>query len=258
LISVLKNKFPTTFGTYIDPFLGAGAIPLWLRPKNACLSDANEELIVMHIAIRDHVQEVINFLHRHCDDRNYYYALRAQNWRDMSPAEIAARMIYLNHTCFNGLYRVNKAGTFNASYATPPQKGRKIYDPDRLIALSNALSRYDIRHCDFRVTLKLAQEGDLVFLDPPYYGSYAGYTANKFSEDDQRYLAKEFKRLVDLGCYVIACNASNKFIYSLYSDHVIETINVRRAINCKKDQRTGTEVLIYSRNEIPANDEILK
>jgi len=252
---ILENKFPASFDAYIDPFLGGASIPMRLKPKRAYLSDLNQELIDSYIAIRDNVEEVIKILQTHVDNRDYFNELRSLDWRLMEPSEIAARMIYINKVCFNGLYRVNKQGMFNVSYANPTKYGRKICDADRLRAVSNTIRNYDLRCCDFRTTLQKAKSGDLIFLDPPYDGTFSAYTAIKFTKNDQQFLAKEFTRLVDMGCHVIACNSSNSFIYSLYSGHKIETIGVRRSINCKKDGRTGKDALIFSNNAIPANDD---
>jgi len=104
--------------------------------------------------------------------------------------------------------------------------------------------------------LKAAKANDLVFLDPPYYGTFTAYTANGFSEDDQKYLAAEFKRLDEMGCHVIATNSNHDFIHKLFSGYAVETVNVRRSINCDATARKGKEVIITSRNKIPANDDI--
>jgi len=116
LLSRLKQKFPKSYGGYIDPFMGALAIPLHINPACAVLSDANEELVITHCAIRDDVESVIKHLRQHEDDKAYFNKLRALNWQDMPKSEIAARMIYLNKSCFNGLYRLNKKGQFNSPY----------------------------------------------------------------------------------------------------------------------------------------------
>jgi len=256
LLPFFENKFPKCFGKYIDPFLGAGAVPLWLRPRKACLSDLNEELIITHVMIRDNVEEVIVKLNEHIDHKEHYNLVRSQDWMMLEPVEIAARMIYLNKTCFNGLYRVNRSGGFNASYATPPQRGRKISNPEQLRAVSNALKNYEIKCCGFKEALQKAEPNDLVFLDPPYDDAFSSYTSTKFSKDDQRLLASEFQRLDEMGCYVISCNSNNEFISALYFQYEIETVDVRRSINCDKNGRTGTEVIIYSANKIPANDDV--
>jgi len=255
LIPHLARRFPKKYRKFIDPFMGALAIPLHLRPQKAYLSDANEELVTTHIAIRDCVEKVIDRLEGHVDDKDYFNALRSQNWKEMDPVSIAARMIYLNKSCFNGLYRVNKEGNFNVSYAAPQKNGRRICNPEKLVKLSSVLKSYKIKCCDFRVALLKAEPGDLVFLDPPYHKTFSSYTVAKFSIEDQKNLASEFKRLEAMGCYVIGCNSNNDFISRLYAQYEIETVDVRRSINCDKNKRTATEVVIYSKNKIPANDD---
>jgi len=256
LLPHLIKNFPKTYNSFIDPFMGALSVPLYFRPKKALLSDTNEELVMTHVAIRDRVGEVIKKLNTHIDGKDYFNAIRSKSWQEMDPVSIAARMIYLNKACFNGLYRVNRKGHFNASYATPQKNGRRICNSAQLIRLSDALKRYEIKCYDFRDALRQAKPGDVVFLDPPYFGTYTSYTAAKFIKDDQEALASEFKRLVKLGCYVIACNSNDQYIHDLYSDYAIEAVNVRRNINCDKHGRTGTEVIISSQNKIPANDDV--
>jgi len=256
LLTRLKEKFPENYGRYIDPFMGALAIPLNLNPKEAVLSDANKELVITHCAIRDEVEAVISQLEKHTDDKDYYNNLRAKSWELMTSTEVAARMIYLNKTCFNGLYRTNKKGGFNASYGKPPANGRRFLNPDNLRSVSKALRGYTIIHQDFKTTLKDAKANDLIFLDPPYHETFTSYTAAGFSENDQITLAKEFKRLTKLGCHVILTNSNHEFIHRLFSDYTIEMVDVRRNINTNANGRTGREVIITNQNKIPANDEL--
>lgn len=257
LLPTLRAMMPKKYGRYIDPFMGAMAVPLNLVPAKAILSDANEELVITHCEIRDNVEGVISQLERHIDDKDYYDALRATGWQSLSRPEVAARMIYLNKSCFNGLYRINKKGLFNASYGKPPVKGRTVCNPDNLRQVSQALQGFEIINQDFRKTLKHAKANDVVFLDPPYHETFTSYTAAGFSEDDQRFLASEFKRLDQLGCHVIATNSNHEFIHRIYSGYSIEVVNVRRNINCDKSGRTGKEVIISNRKKAVANDELV-
>jgi len=258
LLSTLKEKFPDDYsGRYIDPFMGALAVPLNIMPNKAVLSDANEELVITHITIRDEVESVIEHLSRHKDDRDYFNKLRAKSCKDLSNSELAARMIYLNKSCFNGLYRLNKKGQFNSPYGKPTARGRNLCNPENLKSVSKALKGYKILHQDFRKTLRTAKANDLVFLDPPYHGTFTAYTSTGFSDDDQKDLAVEFQRLTKLGCHVIATNSNHEFVHELFSDYEIEIVNVRRSINRNGNDRKGKEVIISNQNKIPANDDIV-
>lgn len=257
LLSTFEKKIPEKYGRYIDPFMGALALPLHLQPNNALLSDANKEIVITHKAIRDDVERVISTLEKHKDNKDYYNKIRARDWKKMPAHAVAARALYLNKTSFNGLYRLNQKGGFSASYGKPTSKGRTICDPTRLHNLSVSLKDFEIEHQDFREALKQAKRNDLVFLDPPYHDTFNSYTAARFSEEDQKSLAVEFRRLDQLGCHIIACNSNHAFIRELYSDYSIEVVDVRRNINCQANGRTGKEVIITNRKRVAANEEVV-
>ena len=260
LLDKLQPKMPKQFGKYIDPFMGALAIPLKLNPERAVLCDANKELVITHCAIRDNVDKVIAALKKHKDNEGYFRSLRAKDWRKMPPHCVAARMIFLNKTCFNGLYKVNKKGGFSVAYGKTGVS-RSVLNEDNLRAVSHALQGYEIIHQDFRETLKQAEPNDVVFLDPPYHDTFSTYTITGFSEQDQVDLATEFDRLSQLGCHVITTNSNHEFIHQLYAEHTIDVVDVRRSINCKANKRKGTEVIITPNRQvacrsIAANDDI--
>ena len=167
MLGDLLPKVPTSFGRYIEPFFGGGAMFFALQPENAVIADSNPELINMYREVADHVEDVIQCLKQYENTSEMFYAVRSQEWTTLPKAEAAARTIFLNRTCFNGLYRVNKQGQFNVPYGK--YKNPKICDEDGLRAASVALQKVDILCGDYLLVLEhYAQPGDFIFLDPPY------------------------------------------------------------------------------------------
>ncbi|MHA6638744.1 DNA adenine methylase [Stutzerimonas frequens] len=213
------NLFPKFSGTYYEPFLGSGAVFFSLAPKSAILSDLNVELIETYKAIKSDwasVERVLKEHHaRHSAD--YYYSLRSSKPR--TPHTKAARFIYLNRTCWNGLYRVNLKGQFNVPVGT---KTNVILDTDNFKALSNRLNNTDFIACDFEQTIDKAGEGDLIFADPPYtvkhnLNGFIKYNEKIFSWDDQERLSLALKRASNRGSLVISTNAYHPAVKELYS-----------------------------------------
>ena len=217
----LTEHFEGFTGTYVEPFLGSGAIFFHFQPDSAILSDMNLELITTYSAIRDSHQLVREKLQAHaimhCEE--YYYGVRSE--RPSQPHEIAARLLYLNRTCWNGLYRVNKKGQFNVPIGTKDT----VVDPNEsFLEISRALSKAKIRHSDFEETIELAQEGDLIFADPPYTvahnnNGFVKYNETIFSWDDQVRLAEALQRASMRGCRVISTNAAHDDLKALYQDN---------------------------------------
>ena len=197
LITQLLPHVPERFGTYIEPFFGGGALFFTLQPERAIISDSNPELVNLYRQVATAVDSVIGCLKRYRNTREGYYAVRAQDWHILAPAEAAARMIYLNRTCFNGLYRVNRKGDFNVPYGR--YSNPRICDEANLRAASVLLKRADILCGDFAQVLdECAKPGDFVFLDPPYlpvgkWGDFKRYTKEQFYEADHRRLAEATK-----------------------------------------------------------------
>lgn len=207
-------------GKYIEPFLGGGAIFFALRPTNALLSDANEDLINAYIAIRDDPQKVFELLkahHRaHCAE--YFYKIR--EYRPREKYHKAARFIYLNRTCWNGLYRVNLAGTFNVPIGT---KSNVLMASDDWPAVSKLLCSAEITSQDFEVAIDTAGQGDLVFADPPYtvkhnLNGFIKYNNALFSWDDQIRLRDALMRAKKRGARIIATNACHQSVQDLYKN----------------------------------------
>ena len=167
MLGELMPKVPASFGRYIEPFIGGGAMFFALNPKDAIIADSNPELINMYDQIANNVDEVISYLQKYENTQEMFYAVRALEWKELSKSEAAARTIYLNKTCFNGLYRVNKKGQFNVPFGK--YKSPNYCDVEALYAASEVLQKATIVCGDYLSVLKeYAQPGDFVFLDPPY------------------------------------------------------------------------------------------
>lgn len=245
------EDFNPTTNTYYEPFVGGGAVFFDLLPKNAELSDLNNELVTTYNAIKNNVDELIQSLQKHIYDKDYYLEVRAKKVDDLSDIEIASRFIFLNRTGFNGLYRVNKSGQFNVPFGR--YNNPVICDEDNLRRVSDALHDVTITHQDYKNVLKTAKIGDFIYLDPPYYpisatSSFTSYTAEEFLEKEQTELRDTFVRLHKKGCFVMLSNSDTPFINELYSglDGItVNKITAGRAINSKGSGRGKiTEVLV--------------
>lgn len=234
LLPALAERFPARFGRYHEPFMGGGAVFFHLRPEVAFLADANPELVTTYLAVRDDVESLITHLKGHRNDEAYYYAQRALRPADLDPIERASRLIYLNRTCFNGLYRVNASGGFNVPYGK--HKNPTICNEPVLRAASVALAGQVITNRTYKGVLDDAAAGDLVYFDPPYHpltatANFTGYTAGAFDETDQRALARTFKTLANRGCHVMLSNSDTPLIRELYADFHVEVVMAPRFVN---------------------------
>lgn len=245
------EDFNPITNTYYEPFVGGGAVFFDLLPKNAELSDLNNELVTTYNVIKNNVDELIQSLQKHIYDKEYYLEVRAKKVDDLSDVEIASRFIFLNRTGFNGLYRVNKSGQFNVPFGR--YNNPVICDEDNLRRVSDALQDVTITHQDYKNVLKTAKSGDFIYLDPPYYpinatSSFTSYTAEGFLEKEQTELRDTFVKLHKKGCFVMLSNSDTPFINELYSGLdgiIINKITAGRAINSKGSGRGKiTEVLV--------------
>lgn len=254
LLGELLARVPPSFGRYYEPFCGGAALFFRLAPRRAVLADSNADLINLYRAIASDVEAVIRRLehHRAAHGDAHYYDMRAR-WNDRDhawpAAERAAAFIYLNKTCFNGLWRVNRAGDFNVPigrYTDPP-----ICVPDVLRAARDVLARAKLRHADYRTAVADARAGDLVYFDPPYdpvttTASFTSYTADAFGPDDQRALADCARELVARGCRVMLSNSDTPFIRSIYKGFRIDRVKCPRAINSNAAKRGDVDELIIT------------
>ena len=248
LLNDLIPLIPKKYGKYIEPFFGGGALYFSQRPDNAIIADLNDELVNLYQITKTHPKELINLLRKFRYSSDDFYKIRGQDRSDLSPLQAAARTVYLNRTCFNGLYRVNKQGQFNVpfgKYVNP-----KICDEENIHAASQLLQNTKIVCGDYKSTLKkYAKEGDLVFLDPPYlpiseYSDFKRYTKEQFYEEDHIELANEVKRLHELGCHVILTNSNHPLVHELYGNFNIEVIKTKRNINSNSSKRVGEDVIV--------------
>ncbi|MBG1257956.1 DNA adenine methylase [Nostoc commune] len=253
LIQQYVPYFPKSYKNYYEPFLGGGAVFFYLQPTAAILTDINAELINTYCCVRDHVEELISILKEHKirHDKDYYYSVR--NNSGGTDLEQAARLIYLNKTCFNGLYRVNSQGKFNVPlgrYDNP-----NICSEVLLKAASEALSHAEIQQADFTKVLNHATSSDdFVFFDPPYHpisdtSYFTAYSQNCFSKKDQEVLRDTCAELASRGVKVMVCNSDSEFIKKIYTDINFETYKIQasRSINSNiKNRGMIYELLITS------------
>jgi DNA adenine methylase len=243
LLSQLDRFFPQTISAYYEPFMGSAAIFFFLRRTRgnfpAWLNDSNPELVNCFQIVRERVDALIPRLREHREHHNptYYYRVRAQIPAQLSELERAARLIYLNKTCFNGLYRVNARGQFNVPLGTYKQP--RIFVEANLRAVSRALQNTVLARGDFRAVLDRARTGDTVYFDPPYYTETNGFTSyavaangkTAFGADAQARLAAVARTLAARDCRVVVSNSDTEFIRGLYRGFNIHTVRARRAIN---------------------------
>ena len=253
LIELLRSNAPTQFSNYIEPFIGGGALLFSLSPQNALISDVNAELIHAYQVIKNNVDDLIISLKQHKNEANYFYAVRAQKPSEMNEVERASRLIYMNKTCFNGLYRVNSKGQFNTPFGR--YKNPNIADVANLIAVSTYLNKanIDIKNQDYRETASQAKHGDFVYFDPPYYpmsatASFTKYAKGDFNEQNQIELAETYKQLANKGCHVMLSNSNTPFIKTLYQDFNLIEVQANRFINCQSEGRGKQAIEVLVKN----------
>lgn len=248
---ILNNiipKMPKNYGHFIEPFLGGGAVFFAVCPKNAIIADINPELINLYRSVATDVDKVIAQLSRYKNTEEMFYDVRALDWTNLPRIEAAARTIFLNKTCFNGLYRVNRSGQFNVPFGR--YKSPKIMDESTLRAASTILRDATIICGDYKTVLREnAQPNDFVFLDPPYlpisaYSDFKRYTKEQFHEEEHVELAEEVERLHELGCHVILTNSNHPLVHEQYQKFTIEVLQTKRQISCKGKGRTGEDVIV--------------
>ncbi len=243
--------FDIKTGKYFEPFVGGGAVFFDLLPEKGFLSDLNKELVTTYNVIKNDVDVLITSLKKHKTDKEYFLKIRAQDPNELSDLNVASRFIFLNRTCFNGMYRVNSKGGFNVPYGK--YNNPLICDEDNLKKVSKALQGIEIKHQDYKEVLKKAKKGDFVYFDPPYYpvsktASFTSYTSEAFLDKEQIELKNTFVKLHKRGCFVMLSNSDTPFINKIYSEPKglrITKVHAGRAINSNASKRGKiTEVLI--------------
>jgi DNA adenine methylase len=245
------EKFDIRTGRYFEPFVGGGAVFFDLLPEKGFLSDLNKELVTTYNVIKNDVEGLIASLKKHKIDKEYFLNIRAKDSKALDDLAVASRFIFLNRTCFNGLYRVNSKGGFNVpygKYANP-----LICDESNLRKVSKSLQNIEIKHQDYKEVLGTAKKGDFVYFDPPYYpvsktASFTSYTAEAFLDKEQIELRDTVLELNKRGCFVMLSNSDTPFINKIYSGLKgirVNKVEAGRAINSKGSGRGKiTEVLV--------------
>jgi len=257
LLPEILARLPKKARTYYEPFIGGGAVFFALaaekRFERAHLSDSNAELVATYVALRSDIAGVLKALKHHAQRHSeiWFYRTRALNSKELGRAERAARFIYLNRTCFNGLYRVNRKGEFNVpfgKYVNPT-----ICDEENLRAVSSVLKASDalVHAHDFEVSVVLAGKNDAVYFDSPYApvsetANFTSYTASGFTAKDQERLRDTAEILGRRGTYVLLSNADTPFVRKLYKGFKIEEVRAPRRINSKGDKRGDVGELLIS------------
>ena len=258
IIDKLLMYAPDEFNTYYEPFVGGGALLFELSPKKAVINDSNKELINVYNVLRNEEKfkkmcSILNTYEKN-NSEEFYYELRNKDrnkssFDRLSDYKRAGRTIYLNKACFNGLYRVNSKNEFNVPFG----KKTKVntYDVGNLITVSNYLTMNDIKilNVDFEDSVKDAQKGDFIYFDHPYDSEtsiFNSYTEDGFGKEEQRRLAKVYKELSNMGCYVMLSNNNTTLIKELYKDFNIHIIEAKRSINSNGKKRGKVEEVIIT------------
>jgi DNA adenine methylase len=255
LINQFKNYFPKKIDHYIEPFLGGGSIFFYItqkyNPKTVYISDINKELINTYKVVRDDVENLMVKLKEHklnhlSEGKNYYTKIRSLNPDNLSKLDKAARFIYLNKTCFNGLYRVNSKNEFNVPIGN--YKNPDVVQEKKLKMASKLLKTATIENVSFEKIVDVAKKNDFIYFDPPYYpingNGFTSYTKNNFLEKDQKLLKEVFKKLDKKGCLLMLSNSNTDFIKELYKEYNIDLVDANRMINCNGKERGKIKEII--------------
>lgn len=254
LLDEITPRLPKRITSYCEPFLGGGAVLFAVQPSKAIVNDLNEDLIAVYEVIRDDVDLLIEDLKKHENDAEYFYAMRDKDrdkeiYQSMSKVERASRLIYLNKTCFNGLFRVNSSGEFNSPFGH--YKNPNIVNEPVLRAVNKYFSTNNISFCneDFAVTLERVGKGGFVYLDPPYdpvsdTASFTGYNKGGFDRSEQMRLKQCCDELTKRGVKFLLSNSATAFIKDLYKDYDISVVQAKRAINADASKRGAIEEVL--------------
>lgn len=255
LLDHIRERIPSDIGTYYEPFVGGAAVLLNLAPQNAVVGDVNKELINLYQVIKDAPEALIKSLRKHQNTPEYFYTMRAKDrnrrsYSQLSPVTKASRIIFLNKTCYNGLFRVNSRGELNAPFGY--YKNPRICDETNIREVSAYFNANNLTflNADFESVVETAQAGDFVYFDPPYdpvslSASFTGYSAGGFGRADQVRLKECCDRLHQKGVRFLLSNSATDFIKDLYKEYTIDIVPAKRAINCKGDSRQEVpEVLV--------------
>lgn len=254
LLDEIAPRLPKRITTYCEPFLGGGAVLFSLQPRNAIVNDLNADLMLVYEVIRDDVELLIAALEQHENTAEYFYNIRDLDrdkdaYREMSAIERASRIIYLNKTCYNGLFRVNASGEFNSPFGH--YKNPNIVNAPVLRAVSKYLTANNIQllHIDFEEVLQRVPRGGFVYLDPPYdpvsdTASFTGYNRGGFGREEQERLKRCCDELAARGVRFLLSNSATSFIKELYTGYTVEIVHAKRTINSDASKRGAVEEVL--------------
>lgn len=257
LVPELKKHLPESkdIKTYIEPFIGGGAMLFALQPSRAVISDSNSELINVYQTIKDSPKALMDALERHPNTSDHYYEVReldrSESYASAPPVERAARFIFLNKTCFNGLFRVNAQGFFNVPYGY--YKNPQYHEYSKIMAVSAYLKKNDVTISmgDFSHTFAYANRGAFFYLDPPYApitptSSFTGYTSSGFSKEEQVRLRNFCRELNDKGALFMLSNSNSPLIRELYDGFNIRLVTAQRHIAAQAERRGIVEEVVVT------------
>ena len=258
LLDEIIPLLPEKITSYCEPFLGGGALLFSVQPHRATVNDLNADLMLVYKVIRDHVDDLISSLRKHENTREYFYQIRDLDrdksvYAGLSDTEKASRLIYLNKTCYNGLFRVNQAGEFNSPFGY--YRNPNIVNEPVLRAVSKYFNDSEILFLseDFSATLERLKKGTFVYLDPPYdpvsdTSSFTGYNKGGFDRKEQIRLKNCCDRLTERGIQFMLSNSATDFIKELYKDYTISVVKAKRAINADAGKRGEIEEVLIRNN----------
>lgn len=240
LLPILRGVLPASFSRYVEPFLGGGALFWHLALPGSLVSDSNEELLHFYSVVRDDPDGLLQLVRAMPVGKEGFYRIRAQRTASLGAVERAARFVYLNKTCYNGLYRVNRKGEFNTPFGGKTDV--TILDEENLYQASRLLRQTELVCQDYRSALSQLKSGDFVYLDPPYlpvgkYSDFRRYTSDTFTEQDHATLACDFSGLAERGIKALLSNSFNQLFASLYKGHWHTYVLANRQINCQPTGR---------------------
>ena len=250
-LEIISLLLPADYNQFVEPFVGGGAVFLNVQPNKLIINDLNQELMTTYRVIKDTPKPLIGLLQEYekKHSQEFYEQLKQKEPKDLTHLEIATRFIYLNKTGYNGLYRVNSQGIFNVPFG---QKEKvKLFEKSNILAVSDYLYATDcqILSKDYQELLSLIQEGDFLFVDPPYDSEngngFSSYTANKFDRQNQKQLTQFLKECKKKGANWLLTNHATEFIKELYKDYWQFTFKAQRFINCQGNKRTGEAQEIF-------------
>jgi DNA adenine methylase len=258
IMPTIVEHLPKNIKVYVEPFIGGGAVLFHLQPKKAIINDFNSELINVYIVIKNNLEELIIDLQRHKNESDYFYEIRGLDriisYNSLTDVQKASRIIYLNKTCFNGLYRVNNSGEFNSPFGR--YKNPNIVNEPILRAVSYYLNNNEIhlRNTDYEEILREADKNSFIYLDPPYHpvsesSNFTGYVQGGWDICDQIRLREACDELTKRGIKFMQSNSSAEFIKEQYKSYNIHIIKANRYINSDGEKRGEIEEVLIKNYE---------